>query len=435
MLHKRIAKACFISFVVTQSIVNIACSRTTNDWPEKPSQEDSRNSLQIWLPLAKAGNVQAQFYIANLYSNGLGVEKDSKQATYWFYQAALQGHVDAQTSLGWSYHIGNGVNPDQKTFVYWTEKAADKGGLLAINNLAIAYSEGQGVSRNPSRAFELYKLAAQKGLAMAQSNLGFMYDTGTGVTENHSEAVFWFRKAAEQSDPQGEMNLGAAYFNGSGVPVNYEQSFYWTMKAANHGNARAQYHAGMDYENGYGTNKDITKARYWYSLAADKNIKEAEDALLALNARPEVTEPQSTYNIEQLYSVLAALVLAAFGVWMYKKPEKTKSLSDEPVDHTKTVNGDYTWQVVMVNILLLAVAGLAADRIGSSDSILNAKFPYQVLVGGIFGIAIIYSSFSVIITSVLYLLSRNKAVFRTRRCLIISAWVCLLPIIYGSFLK
>jgi TPR repeat protein len=69
-------------------------------------------SVERWLALATAGDSQARFHLGKIFSCGLGVHQDYKQAIYWFQLAAEQGHDDAQFSLGWAYHLGLGGYKD-----------------------------------------------------------------------------------------------------------------------------------------------------------------------------------------------------------------------------------------------------------------------------------------------------------------------------------
>ncbi len=66
-----------------------------------------------------------------MYSIGLGVPQDSKQAVTLFRKAAEQGHVLAQYELGIMYSKGLGVPQDSKQAVTWFRKAAEQGDASA----------------------------------------------------------------------------------------------------------------------------------------------------------------------------------------------------------------------------------------------------------------------------------------------------------------
>jgi hypothetical protein len=69
-------------------------------------------SLGHWLGLAKAGDVDAQIYVGEIFERGMGREPDYAQAAVWYQQAANAGHPVAQISLAQLYEKGLGVPQD-----------------------------------------------------------------------------------------------------------------------------------------------------------------------------------------------------------------------------------------------------------------------------------------------------------------------------------
>ncbi len=77
--------------------------------------------------LAKQGDGEAQFSLGLMYDTGDRLERDPKQAVYWFTKAAASGITGAWLYLGMKYNFGSGVAPDKEKAIYWYEKAAGKG--------------------------------------------------------------------------------------------------------------------------------------------------------------------------------------------------------------------------------------------------------------------------------------------------------------------
>lgn len=71
---------------------------------------------------ADAGLKEAQCRLGDCYYEGEGVEKNYKQAVYWFRLAAEQGDYTAQYGLGKCYTHGRGVEKDLKQAKYWFGK-------------------------------------------------------------------------------------------------------------------------------------------------------------------------------------------------------------------------------------------------------------------------------------------------------------------------
>jgi hypothetical protein len=68
---------------------------------------------------AKAGYAPAQFYLAQMYSNGEGVKFDIAEATRLYRVAAVQGYPPAQAQLGLMYARGRIGPPDYMRAYIW----------------------------------------------------------------------------------------------------------------------------------------------------------------------------------------------------------------------------------------------------------------------------------------------------------------------------
>jgi len=64
---------------------------------------------EAFLPLAAAGNADAEELIGVMYAMGLGVERDDERAFDWYLRAAMKGHPGAQSGVGWYYEVGRGL--------------------------------------------------------------------------------------------------------------------------------------------------------------------------------------------------------------------------------------------------------------------------------------------------------------------------------------
>lgn len=84
-------------------------------------------ATDIWRPLAMAGDIQAQRYLAYAYRLGAGVERDDGLAAYWYRKAADQGLADAQYQLGLMYELGIGVSADPDEAERWYALAVGQG--------------------------------------------------------------------------------------------------------------------------------------------------------------------------------------------------------------------------------------------------------------------------------------------------------------------
>jgi TPR repeat protein len=125
-------------------------------------------ALREVMPLAKAGNADAQHLLGLMYYMGRGVQKDYKQAFAWHYKAAVQGKADAQYVVGAMYYTGNAVPLDQKLAVTWFRKAAEQGHAAAQHALGLMYRyHVAGMPQDVVIAYMLWNLAAANGSANA----------------------------------------------------------------------------------------------------------------------------------------------------------------------------------------------------------------------------------------------------------------------------
>ncbi|MCM0083552.1 sel1 repeat family protein [Geomonas sp. Red32] len=113
-------------------------------------------------------------------------------------QRAEKGDAAAQSKLGVLYSTGVGMRMDKKEAVKWYRKAADQGYPVGEWNLAFMYVRGEGVEADLVKARELFTRAAETGFANAQYDLGVMFLDGLGGTQDRDEAKKWFSRAAGQ---------------------------------------------------------------------------------------------------------------------------------------------------------------------------------------------------------------------------------------------
>jgi len=69
---------------------------------------------------AQSGDSDAQFYLAALYSAGVGRPRSDAEAFRWFSRAADQGHSHAMLVLSGIYAVGRGVPQDNLNAYKWS---------------------------------------------------------------------------------------------------------------------------------------------------------------------------------------------------------------------------------------------------------------------------------------------------------------------------
>ena len=113
---------------------------------------DFATAFREWLTLAQDGNIEAQYNIGVMYSQGQGVSRDMASAALWWEKAALQGDKRGQNNIANLYRDGLGVAKDLGKASHWFKDAAARDYPAAQYDLGMLYQSGQGVAKVSSPA-------------------------------------------------------------------------------------------------------------------------------------------------------------------------------------------------------------------------------------------------------------------------------------------
>jgi len=117
---------------------------------------------------ANQGQPAAQYRLAKLYENGIGVEKDMPGAMKLLERSAKGGNRIAMHDLGHYYATGAASSePEIAKAVTWFQQAAERGVLDSQFNLGVLYQEGSGVVKNTVDSYVWYAIAGAQGDPMA----------------------------------------------------------------------------------------------------------------------------------------------------------------------------------------------------------------------------------------------------------------------------
>jgi TPR repeat protein len=162
------------------------------------TSKDESKAAEFYRQAAEQHYPPAEYNLALLYEEELGVTQRLGEAARWYRAAAEEGYGEAQNNLGRLYALGQGLSQDARQAAYWYGKAAEQGNIEGQNNLANAYREVAVSPQDLTKGFQLYKTAARSGYPVAQNNLGLMYANGTGTDRDYCLARAWLSLAAEK---------------------------------------------------------------------------------------------------------------------------------------------------------------------------------------------------------------------------------------------
>ena len=131
---------------------------------------DFEAAVNIWRPLALAGDPDAQFNLGQAYRFGRGVTADLKLAEDWYRKAAAQQHRQAEDNLGLIMF----QNGDRAGALPFIKISADRGDARAQYVLGTTLFNGDLLPRDWPMAYALMVRASSTGLARASAHLAQM---------------------------------------------------------------------------------------------------------------------------------------------------------------------------------------------------------------------------------------------------------------------
>src|SRR5688572_2489664 len=139
-----------------------------------PANANDADTFNAMVVLANKGDAEAQYHVGMMYNNGIGTQKDPRQAFEWFQKSAASNDPLGAYKLGCYYagQFAGVVTPD-----------ADE-------------------------ALKYKLVAAKAGYALAQHDVALLYSR----QENSEEAVKWLKMAGDQGYPAALYSLSGSYF-------------------------------------------------------------------------------------------------------------------------------------------------------------------------------------------------------------------------------
>jgi len=172
-------------------------------------REHYATALRSWLPLAEAGDPEAQANVGYMYEEGFGVSQQLDVAVGWYEKAAASGSMQANHNLGMIFAEGRGTPQSWVRALRYFEEAAND---IPASRYMIGYTyfQGEGNIQNRPRAFREFMDAALDGYADAQYMIAFMYLDGSGIPKQPIQAYVWASLAHENNQSQAAELVDAA---------------------------------------------------------------------------------------------------------------------------------------------------------------------------------------------------------------------------------
>ncbi|KAL7926794.1 ubiquitin-protein ligase [Trichoderma austrokoningii] len=216
---------------------------------DQGGQEDVRIANNYFELAARYGNIEANYYLAELVFHGLGREKLCSMALSYYKSVAEKAEPLVSS---------------------W----ADANDAYEAKDYDLAFLE--------------YLLAAEQGYERAQTNVAWILDTvqsklpisellrkrndKSGLLDNPALALIYWTRASRQSNIDALVKMGDYYFYGIGTEQDMGKAVQCYTGASDYSqSAQALFNLGWMHENGIGLTQDFHLAKRYYDHALAVN--------------------------------------------------------------------------------------------------------------------------------------------------------------------
>ncbi|KHK93621.1 sporulation protein [Novosphingobium malaysiense] len=175
------------------------------------SDGDYDAAVREWKPLARKGDPDAQFNLAQAYKMGRGVPMDAEKAKELYGKAAAHGHLQAADIYGLMLF----QHGERERAMPYIKASAERGDPRAQYILGLAHFNGDLAEKDWVRAYALVSLAREAGLPQATRALQQM-DTYIPLEDRQKSVILSTRLAAEAQATRERLSATAEL----GTPEN-----------------------------------------------------------------------------------------------------------------------------------------------------------------------------------------------------------------------
>ena len=157
-------------------------------------------AAQVLSPLAKEGDVKAQYVLGVMYLNMMAQPPSETAAAQLMISAGEGGMDKAQVELARMYREGQGVEQDFAKSFFWSIKAAEAGDVGAQLQVADSLAFGYGVDRDSVEAYKWYEIAVHYwgSLAVNARDLVAESMAADQIATAQQRAQSWIKAQAEK---------------------------------------------------------------------------------------------------------------------------------------------------------------------------------------------------------------------------------------------
>lgn len=180
------------------------------------NKKDWQGAIVNLRPAAEQGDDRAMVILANMYHDGLGVQKDVKESFRLYHRAAEKHNPAAMLATASMYQQGDGVPANSRLAIDWFKRSADLGHQTGAFFYAMAIYQGSrgktfDIKPDNVAAYQYLRLAAKNGgnenitrAASALADTLAQRLTGEEMTRATQKIAEWKPVAPENIGPLPE---------------------------------------------------------------------------------------------------------------------------------------------------------------------------------------------------------------------------------------
>ena len=238
------------------------------------SPDQAAEAAGMFRTAADAGFPDAQFGLAEMMFNGIGMERDVRGAKELYEKAGEAGNIPALFRLGGILSEVEGMEDLPKAFSCM-KRCAEARFPPAFGVLGDMYYYGAGTAADPKQAINWYRLAAAAGDPGSMFKVGCMCRSGIGTDKDDDAADAMFMVSAQSGIPEAQFEVAHAMYSGR-MGGNKAEAAEWYSKCADR-IPTAKFNLAAMYVSGDGVEKDQAKAFRLFKEVAEAH--EDRDAL------------------------------------------------------------------------------------------------------------------------------------------------------------
>ena len=185
--------------------------------------------------LAWKGDPDAQYFLGDMYSEGLHVHASWQAAAMWWTRAAERDHVDAAVRLADYYIYGSPrgsprPDPQFEQAAYWFLRAAELGDGYGQARIGQMYIDGEGIGQDVELGRQwLERAIADSDSQLAKFFLGRAYRDGVFGSPDHQLGAHWCLEGGKDGNVYSMRCAIHIMADPDSEAVDFEGAYLWAL--------------------------------------------------------------------------------------------------------------------------------------------------------------------------------------------------------------